>query len=170
MNLNVRTSFQLVSLAVPFLKLHKGTITILSSSAGETPQPGSIIFSTSMAMLNMLVQTTALETSFYGIRVNAVAPGVTATAARMKKDSLGLTEAQNRTYLLEAARDVPLMNQLNQPSEVAKAMLWLSSNEASYVTGEILTIDGGQSLASNTYNDYLKLLSQQRPIGDVLPG
>ena len=46
-----------------------------------------------MAMLNMLVQTTALETSFYGIRINAVAPGVTATAARMKKDSLGLTEA-----------------------------------------------------------------------------
>jgi NAD(P)-dependent dehydrogenase (short-subunit alcohol dehydrogenase family) len=79
MNLNVRPSFQLISLAVPFLKITKGSITVLSSNAGETPQPGSIIFSTSMSMLNMLVKTTALETSYFGIRVNAVAPGVTNT-------------------------------------------------------------------------------------------
>jgi NAD(P)-dependent dehydrogenase (short-subunit alcohol dehydrogenase family) len=46
-----------------------------------------------MAMLNMLVQTTALETAFDGIRINAVAPGVTVTAARTKKESLGLTDA-----------------------------------------------------------------------------
>lgn len=108
MNLNVRASFQLVSLAIPFLKLSKGCITVLSSNAGKTPQPGSIVYSTSMAMVNMLIETTALETSFFGIRVNGVAPGVTNTQARMKKDSLGLTEAQNRTFLLEAGIDVPL--------------------------------------------------------------
>jgi NAD(P)-dependent dehydrogenase (short-subunit alcohol dehydrogenase family) len=93
MNLNVRASFQLVSLSVPFLKLTRGSITVLSASDGITPTPGSIIFSTSMAMLNMLVQTTALETAFDGIRINAVAPGVTVTAARTKKESLGLTDA-----------------------------------------------------------------------------
>ena len=93
MNLNVRASFQLVSLAVPFLKLSKGCITILSSNAGKAPQPGAIIYSTSMAMVNMLIETTALETAFFGIRVNGVAPGVTNTQARMKKDSIGLTEA-----------------------------------------------------------------------------
>lgn len=43
-------------------------------------------------MLNMLVKCTALETSFYGIRVNAVAPGVTYTGARTKKDSLAMTD------------------------------------------------------------------------------
>ena len=93
MNLNVRPHFQLISLATPFLKLSKGNITVLSSSAGESPQPGSVIFSTSMSMLNMLVKCTALETSFYGIRVNAVAPGVTYTGARTKKESLGISEA-----------------------------------------------------------------------------
>lgn len=92
MNLNVRPSFQLMSLAVPFLKLSKGSITVLSSNAGEKPQPGSVIFSTSMAMLNMLVKSTALETAFFGMRVNAVAPGVTQTGARTKKDSLGFSE------------------------------------------------------------------------------
>lgn len=92
MNLNVRASFQLTSLATPFLKITKGSVTVLSSSSGESPLPGSIIFSTSMSMVNMLVKTAALETAFHGIRVNAVAPGVTNTAARMKKDSLGLTD------------------------------------------------------------------------------
>lgn len=82
-----------MSLATPFLKLTKGTITTLSSNAGETPQAGSAIFSTSMAMLNMLVKCAALETLFFGIRVNAVAPGVTNTKARCKKNSLGLSES-----------------------------------------------------------------------------
>lgn len=121
-----------------------------------------------MAMVNMLIETTALEVAFFGIRVNGVAPGVTNTQARMKKDSIGLTEAQNRTFLLEAGIDVPLQNQLNQPSEVAKSILWLSSSDASFITGEILTIDGGQSLTSNDYPDYLKVLAQSRGAGEGL--
>jgi NAD(P)-dependent dehydrogenase (short-subunit alcohol dehydrogenase family) len=108
MNLNVRPHFQLISLATPFLKLSKGNITVLSSSAGESPQPGSVIFSTSMSMLNMLVKCTALETSFMGIRINAVAPGVTYTGARTKKESLGMSEGQNKVFMNEAAADVPL--------------------------------------------------------------
>jgi NAD(P)-dependent dehydrogenase (short-subunit alcohol dehydrogenase family) len=56
-----------------------------------------------MAMLNMLVKCSSLETSFFGIRINAVAAGVTATQTRQKKESLGLTDAQNKQYLLEQA-------------------------------------------------------------------
>jgi NAD(P)-dependent dehydrogenase (short-subunit alcohol dehydrogenase family) len=161
MNLNVRASFQISSLAVPFLKLHKGTITVLSSNAGETPQPGSIIFSTSMAMLNMFVKTTALETSFHGVRINAVAPGVTISASRMKKDSLNFTAEENRNFLQDSAQDIPLLNLLNHPGDVACSMLFLGSEEASFITGEILVMDGGQSLTSNNYPDYIKSLSKQ---------
>lgn len=57
---------------------------------------------------------------------------------------------------------MPLLNKINTPSEIAKAILWLSSDDAIFITGEILTIDGGQSLASNNYNDYLKLLQEQK--------
>ena len=162
MNLNVRPSFQLISLATPFLRLTKGSVTVLSSTAGEAPQPGSIIFSTSMSMLNMLVQCAALENSFHGIRVNAVAAGVTATTARMKKESLGLTEGQNKTFMVESAQDVPLQNQINSPSDVARAILWLASEDASFVTGEILNVDGGQCLTSNNYPDYIKQLEVSR--------
>jgi len=48
------------------------------------------------------------------------------------------------------------------PSDVAKAMLWLASEDASFVTGEIMTLDGGQSLTSNNYPDYLKTLEASR--------
>jgi len=109
MNLNVRPQFQLLSLAVPFLKLsrgpglEKGNAVILSSTAGDTAQPGSCIYSTSMSMLNMLVKCSALEEAYQGVRVNAVAAGVTHTQARMKKDSLAFTDSKNKTFLAEAS-------------------------------------------------------------------
>ena len=119
-----------------------------------------------MAMLNMLVKCAALETSFFGIRVNAVAAGVTATQARQKKESLGFSDAQNKQYLLEQAQDIPLQNQINLPKDVSRIILWISSSDASFVTGEILTIDGGQSITTNRYGDYLKELEQSRGAGD----
>lgn len=82
----------MISLATPFLKITKGSVTVLSSTAGESPLPGSVIYSTSISMLNMLVKCAALETAFHGIRINAVAAGVTATNARTKKDSLAFTD------------------------------------------------------------------------------
>ncbi len=151
MNLNVRTNFQLISLAVPFLKkqmekdkitlaakakerdaiklrtangggtdedhkrlrdiaheiegLCKQNIVVLTSSAGDSPQPGALIYSTSMAMLNMLIQCTSLETAYFGIRVNGVAPGVTWTNARKKQESLG-KDFDNDRFLQEAAHMV----------------------------------------------------------------
>jgi len=85
MNLNVRPAFQFISLATPFLKITKGNIVALSSTAGTAPWVGSAIYSTSMSMVNQLVKCAALENSYFGIRVNAVAPGITITKARTKK-------------------------------------------------------------------------------------
>lgn len=69
--------------------------------------------------------------------------------------------------MAEAAADVPLQNQINMPSDVAKAMLWLASDDASFITGEILSIDGGQSLTTNNYSDYLKELEASRGGGGL---
>ena len=93
-----------------------------------------------------MVKCAALENSYFGIRVNAVAPGVTATKARVKKESLGLTYDQNQALLAEEEHDIPLVGEkmkINRPKEVAHCMLWLASDEASCVTGEIMTVDGG---------------------------
>lgn len=56
-----------------------------------------------MSMLNMLVKSSSLENAFYGVRVNAVAAGVTATNARTKKESLGFSDGDNKTFLIESA-------------------------------------------------------------------
>jgi 3-oxoacyl-[acyl-carrier protein] reductase len=116
--------------------------------------------STSSAMVQMLIKTVALETAFHGVRINGVAAGVTRTTARCKGEDIGmgLTKAENSRYLLDAARDVPLVGQLNSPKDVANALLFLASPDASFTTGEIMVIDGGQSLTTDKYDDYIKLL------------
>ena len=171
-NLNLRASFHLISLTVAFMKFSKNhpSITVLSGSAGNTPVPGACAFSVSMAMLNMLVKNTALEVGHIGIRVNAVAPGVTNTKGRESKegnfffqlsdsqrldDNLArkIVQDQNGKFLKEADGMIPLFQgqtpqgveipRLNEASDVAKTMLWLGSEDASFVTGEILVMDGG---------------------------
>ena len=67
---------------------------------------------------------------------------------------MGLEPGLNQHYLKESARNVPLMERLNNPKEVAESLLFLASDDASFVTGEILTIDGGQSLTTDAYDDY----------------
>lgn len=76
-------------MTVPFMKFSNKSpsITVLSGSCGDVPRPGAAAFSVSMAMLNMLVKNTALEIGHLGIRVNAVAPGVTESAARESKEA-----------------------------------------------------------------------------------
>lgn len=82
MHVNVRASLHLISLALPFLKRKPDfkettSITVLTSTAGHTPDPASVLMSTTHAMLQMLVKCTALEASYFKVRCNAVAAGVT---------------------------------------------------------------------------------------------
>lgn len=68
---------------MPFLRMTRGSVTVLSSSAGEKPWPGHTIYNSAMASLNMMIRCAALENSQHQVRVNAVAPGyVRSFAAR----------------------------------------------------------------------------------------
>ena len=69
-----------------------------------------------------------------------------------------LNEEENKQYLEEAASQVPLLGQLNAPKEIAETILFLASEDASFCTGEIMTVDGGQSLTTDTYDDYCAML------------
>ena len=84
---NVRATMQFLSITMPFLRMTKGSATILSSSAGEKPWPGHTIYNSAMASLNMMVRCAALENAHHLVRVNAVAPGyVRSESARMNPD------------------------------------------------------------------------------------
>ena len=104
MLVNVRSMMHMVSLSVPFLKktaAQKGgaSITILTSAQGNKPDPKSPVMSTAAAMVQMLIKVTALETAFFGVRVNGVATGVINTQfdpdaknipPRMKQDLMAM--------------------------------------------------------------------------------
>lgn len=135
----------IVSMAVPFMKQQSsGSISIMSSSQGQSPDPVSPISSMAHSMIQMLVKCTALEVAYHGIRINAVAAGIVNSNARTKHHvgSVGLSAQQNEAFLDHQIQNVPL-GALPEPKEIAASLLYLASNDASFMNGEILTVDGG---------------------------
>jgi len=94
-------------------------------------------------MLNSLIQCAALELAPYGVRVNGVAPGMTDTNLRVTKD---FNEVQNKQYLERMSSYFLLNKQVLKPNDVANAIIFLASEEAKFMTGEILVVDNGYTL------------------------
>lgn len=107
-----------------------GVIINISSISGNRPYPNRVAHSTAKAALNMLTQATALELAPYNIRVNAIAPGGTPYEGDPIEDDI----------------QIPL-KRMGTPIDQASAALYLASDESSWLTGQIITIDGGQSLS-----------------------
>lgn len=164
MLVNVRSMVHMISLAIPFLKVNpQSSVSVLTSSQGLSPDPMSTVMSMSAAMVHQLIKCSALEGAYHGVRVNGVAAGVLNTKARTKKDGLtmNLTKEENEKYLKHATQDVPLLNKLPEPIDIAHHLLFLASEDASFTNGEILTVDGGQSLTTCRYDDYSTFVKRE---------
>jgi NAD(P)-dependent dehydrogenase (short-subunit alcohol dehydrogenase family) len=113
-----------------------GSIVNISSTLGSRVAPGASIYAASKHAVEALTKTAALEGAADGIRVNAVAPGGTDTAMFTR-----FTGSDERKAALIA--NVP-MKRMGEPGEVAQAIVYLASDAASFVTGQILAVDGGK--------------------------
>jgi NAD(P)-dependent dehydrogenase (short-subunit alcohol dehydrogenase family) len=113
-----------------------GSIVSISSISGMNSAPFHIAYGTAKAAIVAMTRTMALELALAGIRVNAVAPGVTATAA-----SLTYTGEDP-----ERDRQAIAMGRRGRPEEQAGAILFLLSELSSYITGQTLLVDGGLDL------------------------
>jgi NAD(P)-dependent dehydrogenase (short-subunit alcohol dehydrogenase family) len=117
----------------------QGSIVNVASAGGAMGIPGLAAYSASKHGVIGLTRSAALEVARSGVRVNAVMPGSTRTP--MLAGSMGGEEAMERM-----AKTSP-NGRLAEPAEIARAIVWLASDDASYVTGEALAVDGG-ALAS----------------------
>ncbi|HEY3707840.1 MAG TPA: glucose 1-dehydrogenase [Amycolatopsis sp.] len=110
-----------------------GSIVVLASIVGEYGSAGQTLYAASKAAVANIARSAAKELGRSGIRVNAVAPGVIET---------DLTAGLSEEAVAENVKKTPL-GRLGRPEDVAKAIRFLVSDEASFVTGQVLGIDGG---------------------------
>lgn len=118
---------------------HRGRVINVSSSTSETPSPGIGFYGVAKAGLSHLTRTLAAELA-PDIRVNAVAPAVVRT-----KFSAALYE----TNEAEVAERYPL-GRIGEPGDIAAAIAYLASSDADWVTGRVLTLDGGLATVGGT--------------------
>jgi NAD(P)-dependent dehydrogenase (short-subunit alcohol dehydrogenase family) len=142
MDLNVRAPFRLMRAAFPYLKERRGTVVNVSSVNGQRVFPNLAAYNTSKAALDQLTRCAAIDWAPHGVRVNAVNPGVTVTNLHRRS---GMTEEAYAAFLARAKETHPL-GRPGQANEIAALILFLASEQAAWVTGETIAIDGGRHL------------------------
>lgn len=147
-------SFHVLQAAFPYLRVPGASVINISAPQAFLPMVGQSHVCAAKAGVDMLTQTLAMEWGPEGIRVNSLVPGPIDGTEGMKR--LAPTEA-----LTEAARRSVPLQRLGKPEDLGNACLFLSSEMASYISGAILPVDGGWSLAgASTISSQLAAMLQ----------
>ena len=118
-----------------------GSIVLVSSGAGLRPLPDRTAYCASKAGLNMLAKVLAAELAPRGIRVNALCPGAVETELFRS----GFADVPDIDAALAEVAARYALQRIAEPEEIARAILFLTSSEASYVTGIAMAVDGGRT-------------------------
>jgi len=138
---NLKGTFFTIQKALPMLA-PSASIILTTSIANQMGSPNFSVYAASKAALRSLAQTLGLELIARGIRVNAISPGPIATPIWSK---FGLPAEAERAVKDQVQQKSPA-KRFGNPAEVARAALFLASEEASYVVGQEIVVDGGMSL------------------------
>lgn len=143
-DVNVRAVYQLTMLAVPHLIITKGCIVNVSSVNGLRPFAGVLAYNMSKAAIDHMTRCVAMELASKQVRANAVNPGVIITEIHKRA---GMKEDDYAKFLEHAKVTHPL-GRPGQVDEVANTIAFLASDEASFITGATLPVDGGRHALS----------------------
>jgi len=143
MDSNVRSLYLMTRAAAPLLKRRKGSVVNLSSVAATRPYAGLAAYCVSKAAVDMITRCAALDFAPDGVRVNAVNPGVVVTELHTVTGAVADYPA-----FLERGKSTHPIGRVGRADEVAALILYLLSDEAGWITGACMPIDGGRALAS----------------------
>lgn len=118
------------------LKTGGGAIVNISSNASLRGQANNTAYAAAKSGVNILTKSSAAEYGDQGVRINAVSPGVIRTPALAQY-------FEEQPKIAEGLKRAAVMNRLGEPNEIAEAVTFLSSERASFITGQILSVDGG---------------------------
>ncbi|HVF55969.1 MAG TPA: glucose 1-dehydrogenase [Pyrinomonadaceae bacterium] len=141
MNVNLRSVFHLMQLALPHLERRPGNVVNVSSVTGLRAFPGVLAYCVSKAGVDQLTRCAALELAAKGVRVNAVNPGVVRTEVHRRA---GMSEEAYAGFL-EHSRGTHPLGRVGEAAEVAELILFLASPRAAWITGATYSIDGGRA-------------------------
>jgi 3-oxoacyl-[acyl-carrier protein] reductase len=139
---NVKSIFNMVQAVVPVMRDNGGGVILnVGSTAGMRPRPGLTWYNASKGAVNLVSKSLAVELAPWKIRVNALCPVMGVTG--MLADFMGVEDTPgNRARFLAT---IPL-GRLSQPEDIAAAALFLVSDEAAFITGVELPVDGGRTV------------------------
>ena len=134
MNINLKAVFEMCRAVAPYMRQKKqGVILNSSSMVSLYAQRSGSAYPTSKFAVNGLTKSLARELGQDGIRINAVAPGIIET---------DMVAALDQNIIQAMAKSIPLQR-IGKPEDIANAFLFLASDMAAYITGAVLSVDGG---------------------------
>ena len=141
-DINVKSIFLMTQAVVPVMRKQKaGRIINIGSTAGVRPRPGLTWYNATKGAVNLVSKSMAVELAPDGIRVNCIAPVMGATG--LLESFMGVPDTpENRAKFLAT---IPL-GRMSTPEDIAKACVYLASDDAEFLTGVILPVDGGRTI------------------------
>ena len=149
-DIHIRTPFVLTQLFLGFLKKTNGVIINVSCDKGSRPEANLSGYAMCKAGIEMFTKSSAMELAPFGIRVNCVAPTMIDT--NMYRLT-GMTEPEIDSLNNRAIKHIPVQRLATCP-EVAKAIIYLTSEHSKKITGHIMRVDGGKALTSKGQQDW----------------
>lgn len=141
LGINLLSYVWFIKAAIADLRAAHGSVINVSSTHGVNPRGGTGQYDATKAAIISMTKTLAFEEAKHNVRVNALCPGLTLTPFHRKRfAAAGRTEADIEREGLDGC----LLRRWSEPREVAYPALWLASDEASYMTGSVLMVDGGR--------------------------
>ena len=142
-DINLLGTINVCLACIPALKKTKGAIVNLSSNVADRPFPGSAAYAATKGGIDSFSKALALELAPHGVRVNVVSPALVRSEIYT---SSGMDEQTYRQLLVSQGRLFPL-GRSGEPSDVSELVSYLVSERASWMTAEVIVLDGGNSVA-----------------------